>query len=675
MDDSRGGEALEPRSTFSPGVRVDPRTPRSAHHLLVSTAWTTRWGVRSPTDAARFLLAAGTGLFAGLSPLWSGAYSIGVWGWVALAALACLPALLVVATRLPARRALLCVAGLALVALWSALSASWAGSVDQAMTEAARWTTYAAVLACLVFVLAGDRRLAWVMLGGLAVGVSCVALGIAVEMAAGRSRLFLGGRLNEPLGYVNGQAGHLALAFWPLVAIAERGRGAALRGLGAGGAALVLCLLVATQSRGVAIALFTSGALVLAALPGRRTRVWALAVVGLGAGAVAGAVLDIESGADAVQRAGALALAATGVVGLVWSAAVAVTNTASRRDRNVAAGLSRLSLAGVGGIAVIAAVAVAIAAPSLVERGDRELSAFTRLEQTSAGGGRFLSGGGNRYDYWRVAVEEFAEQPLIGAGAGNYDVGYFLRRRTSEDIRQPHSIELQALAEVGVIGFLPLALVFSLGLAGAARGGRWGRDNQPLDPSLGVAAGGTFVVWLVHTSVDWLHVLPGVTMGALAALAVLLAPWQGASKVQWPPRRRLALAGATSVAVALATVMIGRQLIGETLRARAQAELIRNPATAVDDAEIALAINPENVPTRYVQAAGYARLRRYVDARAVLLRAIEREPRDFVTWTLLGDLALRRGDVTEAQRDYGFASRLNPRDAQLRGLAGSSAGP
>lgn len=658
-----------------PPVRVDPATGRSAKRGDAGRSWATGWSVQDPAGSAGFLLAAGAGVFAGVSPLLGGAYSIRVWGWVGLAALACLPALLVGATRLPARRAMLCVAGLALVAAWSALSASWSESVDQAMTEAGRWSAYAAVLACLVFMLAREPRLAWVMLGGLAVGVTCVAVGIAVEMAAGRSALFLGGRLNEPLGYVNGQAGHLALGFWPLVAVAERSRGAALRGLGAAGATLVLCLLVATQSRGVAIALCASGVLVLAAVPGRRTRVWALAVVGIGAGAVSGALLDVDSGEDAVRRAGALALVVAGVVGLVWSAAVAATAAASRRDRNVAAGLSRLSLAGVGAIAVIAASAAAIATPSLIERGDRELSAFTRLEQTSAGGGRFLSGGGNRYDYWRVAAEEFAEQPLIGAGAGNYDIGYFLRRRTSEDIRQPHSIELQVLAEVGAIGFLPLALVLGLGLAGAARGGRWGRDSEPLDPSLAVAAGGTFVVWLVHTSVDWLHLLPGVTMGALAALAVLVVPWRGASEIAWPPRRRLVLVGAATLAVALATVLISRQLIGETLRARAQDELVRDPGATIDDAGLALAVNPDNVPAHYVQAAAYARLGRYVDARTVLLRAIDREPRDFVTWTLLGDLALRRGDVTEARRDYGFAARLNPRDAQLRGLAGSSAAP
>ncbi len=40
-----------------------------------------------------------------------------------------------------------------------------------------------------------------------------------------------------------------------------------------------------------------------------------------------------------------------------------------------------------------------------------------------------------------------------------------------------------------------------------------------------------------------------------------------------------------------------------------------------------------------------------------------------MTWGLLGDLAVRRGDLAQARRDYGQASELNPRDAGLQALA------
>jgi len=52
-----------------------------------------------------------------------------------------------------------------------------------------------------------------------------------------------------------------------------------------------------------------------------------------------------------------------------------------------------------------------------------------------------------------------------------------------------------------------------------------------------------------------------------------------------------------------------------------------------------------------------------------LNEAARREPHDFVTYGLLGDLAVRRGDFAQAKRDYGRASELNPRDAGLQQLA------
>src|SRR5207302_1348115 len=114
-------------------------------------------------------------------------------------------------------------------------------------------------------------------------------------------------------------------------------------------------------------------------------------------------------------------------------------------------------------------------------------------------GTRFFSGGGNRYDYWRVAVNEFRSEPLRGVGAGNYDPGYYLHRRTNEAITQPHSLELQTLAELGIVGGL-LLLAFlgavALGFFRTARAAR----GSPLAVGVAVAAGGAFTSWLVQTS-------------------------------------------------------------------------------------------------------------------------------------------------------------------------------
>ena len=137
-------------------------------------------------------------------------------------------------------------------------------------------------------------------------------------------------------------------------------------------------------------------------------------------------------------------------------------------------------------------------------------NAFTKLQVASSDKTRFLSGGGNRYDYWRVALDEFKDDPVRGQGAGSYQFTYFEERRTTEDIRQPHSLELQTLAELGLVGAGLLAVL----VAGVGWGvARVARRTVPgtMGAAVGVGAVGILSAWFVHTSVDWIHLLPGVS--------------------------------------------------------------------------------------------------------------------------------------------------------------------
>ena len=59
------------------------------------------------------------------------------------------------------------------------------------------------------------------------------------------------------------------------------------------------------------------------------------------------------------------------------------------------------------------------------------------------------------------------------------------------------------------------------------------------------------------------------------------------------------------------------------------------------------------------------------DARRELLAALEREPQNFVTLALLGDLEVRAGRPGRARAWYRRALALNPVDVGLRRLAGA----
>ena len=271
------------------------------------------------------------------------------------------------------------------------------------------------------------------------------------------------------------------------------------------------------------------------------------------------------------------------------------------------------------------------------------------------------------------------ENPVLGVGAGNYPRSYYEQRATTEDIDQPHSVELQALSELGVVGALLLAC-FLAGIGWGIARMRPAAARSPLSRALMVAGVGAVVAWLAQTSVDWMHLLPGLTAIAIAAAAVLVrsrspqsaATVSGYSRFGKALASRPALAlGASAVLVTLvvAGASLSRQGLAEIYRSRAQHELDAHPAAAITDANRSLNIDSDAMETYYVKAAALARFDQASAAQTVLHQALGHEPNNFVTWTLLGDISLRERRIGAAKRDYDRAHELNPRDLTLRALA------
>ncbi len=392
----------------------------------------------------------------GLAPLWRGLYGFSSWGFVALALIAVLAALLVAGRPRPGPLGLVALGGAGLLWVWATLSTRWAESAGQALLAADRFLLYSVLLAVLLLIVRDDRgaRLL-VAAGALATAAFAGYLGVRLALP-GSADLFLGGRLDDPLGYVNGQAGYLLLALWPALAVAEAARSPRLAGAALAVAVVLAGLLLLSQSRAVAFAGLAVAALLLAVVPGRRRRGWCLVTLGLGVVLAAGPLLDVYGATtpgdrrpdeDALRGAVLGLFAAAALAGAAWGCVRWLAGrSAPAPARARMRVLSGTALALVG-LALAAGVAGAVGDP--VERARGGVAEFKALDvdATRDGGSRFASGGGNRYDYWRVATGQLADRPLTGIGAGNYDVTYFAERRTAEDVRQPHSLPLQALAE------------------------------------------------------------------------------------------------------------------------------------------------------------------------------------------------------------------------------------
>jgi hypothetical protein len=605
----------------------------------------------------------------GVSAFFFGFYDASVWEPLALGWLCLALGLLLAGRALPSRTGMIAVAGLVGLWLWSLLSTRWAESADQAVTDANRWLLYAAVLVALLS-LVRTRLEARLLVGAATAGALAVAGYVLVRLLGGDgASLFSEGRLNEPLNYINGDGTYLLIGFWPLIAVAERARFALAAAAAAAAAVPVATLVVLTQSRGAILAFAVSTIAMLAIVPGRTRRGWALVAVALGLLVAAGPLSDVVSASLPSGAAGApehdlrrvavAGLLGGALTGVVWGIACAFASELSRRPGPTHARLGRSATVALVVVALIGGTAALLPVHKRVDQISDQYHTFTNLGGTG-GGSRLLSGGGKRYDLWRIAWHQFRDHPVRGIGAGNYDRTYFLERKSDQYVLQAHSIELQTLGETGLVGAAALAAFLGAVLVAFWRMAR--RRDLTGDPALAVAAGGIFIVWLAHSSVDWMHLIPGLTGIALCAAAALCAapPAQGreAGRPLWS---RPLVAVGVAVAIAAGAYSIARPALALKLRSDGHDRLTSDPAAAIRDARDSLALDDEPVATYYLEAAGYARLDLYRQARAALREAVRREPHNYVTWALLGDLARRHGDRAAARSAYRRAHQLNPR--------------
>lgn len=621
------------------------------------------------------------GLGAGLSPLFSGYYSLGVWIVLGLVLVVAAATALVARPPRLTLSLMLSFGGLAGIGVWSLLSVAWSDGAELAGVDANLWLAYAALLLLSVILLSAGGR-ARMLLGAAGAGVAIVAGIVLIRLVAGDfASLFSAGRLDLPLGYVNGEGCVFAMGVWLAVSLAER-RQALLAGAGAGAAVVMTELALMSQSRGAAIATAVTLLAMLALVPGFRRRTIALVFIAAGTAAAArpvlhlytiGSVRPIPSGV--AHHAGVAVIASAVVVAVAWAATVAASNALDRRSDQTSRLLRRLATVAAIAVVVAPAVAVVVRRSSIEHTVRTQWHAFVDVSTTGTAGNvptRLLSGAGDRYDYWRVAWKTFSSHPVAGIGAGNYPNAYYRYRRTQESIENPHSIELQMLSELGVVG-LGLLIVFVAGSAvGAVRLRRVARTSAGARTTL-VAATGVELVWLIDTSGDWMHLLPGVTAIALCGAAVLCDPRHAppVASSRPPPRRlhMLIAAAAAVLVLAIGGASLLRATVARHYLDRARAELVSDPQGAVAASQQALHVDEENLDAYYVKAAGEARFNLAHDARDTLSQAARVAPQNFVTWTLLGDLETRAGHVSAARVYYRRALHLDPLDPELAILA------
>ena len=569
------------------------------------------------------------------------------------------------------RRAL---AALVAFALWALLSATWSDVPALAWDGANHVFLYAIVLA-LATLRPWPADTFAIALGLVSVGLAAIALGVLVDLAGGDSSasMFIESRLSEPTGYANATASLWLIGVWPALALACHGRAAWIVRAGALG---VACLLMQTSllsvSRGGLLATGVT-ALVFVALSHDRHKAFAGLAVLFGCGLLAaGPVFAVGDAITAPELERALDPAIMAIA-LTCALATVLGATAILVARRVAAGMSTEARTAWPRRAVRASALLAVLAATLaiLSAGgpatwvdarwqDFKTSGYTEVKTGSA---RITGSlGSNRYDFYRVALNEFAEHPLAGIGYGSFQVPYLIDRRSDEAPIYTHSLAIGVLSQVGLVGAVLLLAFLTCALMAAARSLAAGDGRRTL--VAGALAG--FTVWFVHGLVDWLWEFPGLGILAFALLGLAMrgvAPGVHAASAPQPPRgsvglARRAAAAVVIIAVAASFAMLG---IGARLTRTALDEATTDPARATQRLEQAARFNALAAGPLLTRGLLAQRLGDHDAAHSAFARALEREPRNWFAELELGLVHADAGRRAPALRALARASRLNPR--------------
>lgn len=570
--------------------------------------------------------------------------------------------LLAVAAVLPRNRpggpGLVCLVALGLLTAWTAASLGWSSSSERTLTEIAR---VAAHLGVLGFVATALDRNSWrAAVAGATVGAVLIcAYALATRLSPG----FLGDtnavagfagtrRLSAPFNYWNavgawaGMTTVLCLG-WAAHAARRFVRAAAL-------AAVPLSVVVSylTYSR-ASLGGTVLGLLVLVALSRNRWTLLAQALVAAAASAlVVVAVRGEPTIAAGTGGAGGgrvfawlvVAAAACALVGaLAGIAALDRVRVPLRATR-------RLTALGLVGGAVAIAAGAATVGPS-AWRSFNQTSAATESSDPAA---RLTNLNGTRHFVWSVALDTFGDHPFAGTGAGTFEFSWNQAARDPESVRDGHSIYLESMAELGIVGLLlVLGLVGGVvaGLAAVLR-----RGGDPADRGAAATVGGAVAAYLLGAGVDWLWESTGVTMLALILIGGLVAATgRPANRLALPWRAALAVVGLTACLVQLpglvatsevrrSGALVGR---GETAGALAAADeaVQSEPWAATPLIQRALVREEAGDLDGAVGDLGFARRREPANWRIPLLQArVEAEA----------------GDAVRALASYRRARKLRP---------------
>jgi O-Antigen ligase len=558
---------------------------------------------------------------------------------------------------------------LAALSALTVISMVWADDPGRAFVAFVRVDGYLGLFALVV--LAARRTGARVWLIGLATGLTVVtAAGLGTRfdpsLFGGGDRALnaalpaTSGLLSYPIGYWNGLAACVAIDVALLAWLGAHATSRLGRACAVGLIPLPVLALYLTASRGGLVAAVAGGLGLIALERARATLLAGAALGGVGGGlliALAHARPDFLDGlANSAARDQGLVM---GIATLGCVIAVAVARYALDGP------IARLRLPAVRprltAVVLVAAAAIALVALNPVA----DVNRFANPANPAASGSPgqrdlFSASGSGRSQYWEAAIDAFASDPITGVGAGNYTLYWNAHPEIARPLLNAHSLYLETLAELGILG---LALV--VGFFAAAAFGAWGTATESHGGEI-AAATGILAAGAVSAGLDWTWQLPAAFAPVVVA-AALLTGHASPARASTPEtthrwsRGRIGIAVA-AVAIAWASIWAAGVVLFTDLKldasraAAARGDLDR----AATDARQAASAQPWS-PEPRIQLALVEELGGDLRAaRSAAGQAIDRAGGDWRGWAIAARVDARRGAAADSRFELGVAGALSP---------------
>ncbi|MFL5782457.1 MAG: O-antigen ligase family protein [Thermoleophilaceae bacterium] len=569
-------------------------------------------------------------------------------------------------------RGVLVVGGpLAGFATWVLLSGLWSDAHDRALIEFDRALMYLLLFLLFAFVARTPSRIPWIVRGLAAAIVVCSSVGLFSRLRPDvlhTTSDVAVNRLAYPLTYWNALGILSAAGILLCLGLASnRTDRVPVRALASGAVPILALTLYFTFSRGAILAL---GVGIVVFVLASRSRGLVGTFLATGPVTLVALVLAYREDALASNHPGTAVAISQGdhilkvtIVCVLFAIAIRAVSlmTVDRRlyaiDMTPERRRAGRLVAG-GAAAVLLVVAIAAGGPGWVKReyhgfvhaapANSQVDLRARLTDPSSNG---------RIEHWRVAIDEFDTAPLHGSGAGTYEFAWHRLRNTTATVVDGHSLYVEVMSELGIVGLVLLVAAIAGILVALAR--RISGPNRVLYAAL-LAAG---VTWAIHAGIDWDWEMPAVSAWFFAVGGAALASRSGQLTLTAPAAQRSRIPVAAALAVAAATpvlILFSQSRLQDSAAAFQRGNCERAAKRAYDSINM-LSVRPE--PYRII---GYCDIERGRGEAAVaaMRKAVEKSPDNWESHYGLGIAlaAAGRDPTVEIQR----ARAMNPRESFVK---------